>query len=82
VISKANFSGSFWPRGQDIDFLFFTHSAKPMTGSSSESKLSASSTNDTFYSKPFLVQKPLCLDQKFSAPNDSNFQTLEKHIYL
>jgi len=49
-MSKANFAGSFWPKGQDIGFLFFTHSVKPTTGSSLESELAASSTNDTFLS--------------------------------
>jgi len=44
---------------QDIDFLFFTHSAKPMTGSSSESELAASSTNDTFLFHAHLGSKGL-----------------------
>jgi hypothetical protein len=38
----------FLTKGQDIGFLFLTHSAKPITSSSSESESSASSTNDTF----------------------------------
>jgi len=59
VISKANFSRSFYPKGQDIGFLFFTHSAKPMIGFSSESKLPASSTNDTFLFQAFLGSKAL-----------------------
>jgi len=46
-------------KGHDIGFLFFTHSAKPMTGSSSESELIATSTNDTFLFQAFLGSKAL-----------------------
>jgi len=58
-MSNANFFGSLWPKGQDIDFLFFTHSAKPMTGSLSESELVASSRNDTFLFQALLGSKAL-----------------------
>jgi len=58
-MSKAIFFGSLWPKGQDIGFLFFTHSAKPMTGSSSQSEHVASSTNDTFLFQVFLGSKAL-----------------------
>jgi len=58
-MSNANFSGSLCPKGQDIDFLFFTHSAKPIIGSSSESELAASSTNDTFLFHALLGSKGL-----------------------
>jgi len=37
----------------------FNHSAKPMTGSSSESKLITSSTNDTFLFQAFLGSNAL-----------------------
>jgi hypothetical protein len=59
VISKENVSSSFWPKGQDISFLFFTHSAKSMTRSSSESELPTSSTNETFLFQVFLGSKAL-----------------------
>jgi hypothetical protein len=45
-------------KGTRYQFLFLTHSAKPITGSSSESESSTSLTKETFLLQFFLGSKP------------------------
>lgn len=61
AISKLKFSGSFFPKGNEIAFLVQTHSAKPISGSLSSSVSTSIPTlatflgNDRFFDSNVLV---------------------------